>query len=81
MTCSLTSKDITIVGGSIPPSGISPLNRRSAKLLDPVSIKSGEGHDSFQQNQWSRYGSSNLGRGKTVLSLVRFQHWLVRSCL
>jgi hypothetical protein len=39
-----TSKDITIVGGFIPPSGISPLNRRSAKLLDPVSTKSGEGH-------------------------------------
>jgi hypothetical protein len=43
MTCSLTSKDITIVAGFIPPSGISPLNRRSAKLLDPVSTKLGEG--------------------------------------
>jgi hypothetical protein len=44
MTCSLTSKDITIVSGYIPPSGISLPNRQSAKPLDPVSTKSGEGH-------------------------------------
>jgi hypothetical protein len=44
MTCSLTSKDITIVSGYIPPSGISPPNGQSAKPLDPVSTKSGEGH-------------------------------------
>ena len=44
MTCSLTSKDITIVNGYIPPSGISLPNRQSAKPLDPVSTKSGEGH-------------------------------------
>ena len=43
MTCSLTSKDITIVSGYIPPSGISLPNRQSAKPLDPVSTKSGEG--------------------------------------
>src|SRR5450631_4430252 len=42
--CSLTSKDITIDSGSIPPSGISPPNWQSAKPLDPVSTKSGEGH-------------------------------------
>jgi len=44
MTCSPTSKDTTIVSGSIPPSGISPPNRQSAKPLDPVSTKSAEGH-------------------------------------
>src|ERR1700730_6765928 len=43
-TCLSTSKDITIVSGCIPPSGISPPNRQSAKPLDPVSTKSGEGH-------------------------------------
>ena len=42
MTCSLTSKDITIVSGYIPPSGISLPNRQSAKPLDPVSTKSGK---------------------------------------
>jgi hypothetical protein len=36
-TCSPTSKDTTIVSGSIPPSGISPPNRQSAKPLNPVS--------------------------------------------
>ena len=41
--CSPTSKDTTIVSGYIPPSGISPPNRQSAKPLDPVSTKSGEG--------------------------------------
>src|SRR3974390_3393714 len=44
VTCSPTSKATTIVGGSILPSGISLPNRQSAKLLDPVSTKSGEGH-------------------------------------
>ncbi len=34
----------TIVSGYIPPSGISRPNRQSAKPLDPVSTKSGEGH-------------------------------------
>src|SRR5580692_7568340 len=43
-TCSPTSKDTTIVSGSIPPSGISPPNRQSAKPLNPVSTKSQEGH-------------------------------------
>jgi hypothetical protein len=47
MTCSLTSKDITIVSGSIPPSGISLPNRQSAKPLDPVSTKSGKGHQRY----------------------------------
>src|SRR5580704_12263997 len=42
-TCSPTSKDTTIVSGSIPPSGISPPNRQSAKPLNPVSTKSQEG--------------------------------------
>jgi hypothetical protein len=42
--CSLTSKDITIISGFIPPSGISPPNKQSAKPLDPVSTKSEEGH-------------------------------------
>ena len=37
-------EDITIVSGYIPPSGISLPNRQSAKPLDPVSTKSGEGH-------------------------------------
>ena len=45
-TCSPTSKDITIVSGSIPPSGISPPNRQSAKPHNPVSTKSQEGHSS-----------------------------------
>jgi glycosyltransferase involved in cell wall biosynthesis/uncharacterized heparinase superfamily protein len=31
--------------GSIPPSGISPPNRQSAKPLNPMSTKSGEGHN------------------------------------
>jgi hypothetical protein len=35
-----------IVSGSIPPSGISPRNRQSAKPLNPVSTKSQEGHRS-----------------------------------
>src|ERR1700730_4061085 len=43
-TCSPTSKDTTIVSGSILPSGISPPNRQSAKTLNPVSTKSQEGH-------------------------------------
>src|ERR1700675_3086584 len=42
-TCSPTSKDTTIVSGSIPPSGISHPNRQSAKPLNPVSTKSQEG--------------------------------------
>src|ERR1700730_824208 len=42
-TCSLTSKDTTIVSGFIPLSGISPPNRQSAKPLNPMSTKSGEG--------------------------------------
>jgi len=45
-TCSPTSKDTTIVSGSIPPSGISPPNRQNAKPLNPVSTKSQEGHSS-----------------------------------
>src|SRR6202048_5273860 len=43
-TCSPTSKDTTIVSGFIPLSGISPPNRQSAKPLNPMSTKSGEGH-------------------------------------
>src|SRR5580704_4182139 len=43
-TGSPTSKDTTIVSGSIPPSGKSPPNRQSAKPLNPVSAKSEEGH-------------------------------------
>jgi hypothetical protein len=35
---------ITSASGSIPPSGISPPNRQSAKPLNPVSTKSQEGH-------------------------------------
>ena len=42
-TCSPTSKDTTIVSGFIPASGISPPNRQSAKPLNPMSTKSGEG--------------------------------------
>src|SRR4029077_20961951 len=42
-TCSPTSKDTTIVSGFIPLSGISPPNRQSAKQLNPMSTKSGEG--------------------------------------
>src|ERR1700738_2892205 len=42
-TCSPTSKDTTIVSGFIPLSGISPPNRQSAKPLNPMSTKSGEG--------------------------------------
>ena len=52
MTCSLTSKDITIVSGYIPPSGISLPNRQSAKPLDPVSTKSGEGQDHQCSTCW-----------------------------
>ena len=40
-TCSPTSKDTTIVSGFIP---LSPPNRQSAKPLNPMSTKSGEGH-------------------------------------
>jgi transposase InsO family protein len=50
-TCSPTSKDTTIVSGFIPPSGISPPNRQSAKPLNPVSTKSGEG----------QYGATQAG--------------------
>ena len=54
-TCSPTSKDTTIVSGFIPPSGISPPNRQSAKLLNPMSTKSREGHTSTQrQSSWGR---------------------------
>src|SRR5580704_716213 len=45
-TCSPTSKDTTIVSGFIPLSGISPPNRQSAKPLNPMSTKSGEGQSS-----------------------------------
>jgi hypothetical protein len=38
---------IQIVSGSIPPSGISPPNRQSAKPLNPVSTKSQEGQRSL----------------------------------
>jgi hypothetical protein len=43
-TCLPTSKDITIANASIPPSAISPPNGQSAKPLEPVSTKLGEGH-------------------------------------
>src|ERR1700731_2861825 len=49
-TCSPTSKDTTIVSGSIPPSGISPPNRQSAKPLNPVSAKSGESIQHYVQH-------------------------------
>jgi hypothetical protein len=42
MTCLPTSKDITIASGFIPPLGISPPNKQSAKPLDLVSTKSRE---------------------------------------
>ena len=44
-TCSPISKYTTIVSGFIPPSGISRPNKQSAKSLDPVSTKSGEGQN------------------------------------
>src|SRR5580698_3984608 len=52
-TCSPTSKDTTIVSGSIPPSGISPPNRQSAKPLNPVSTKSQEGQSAAMRRAWS----------------------------
>src|SRR4029077_15684140 len=53
-TCSPTSKDTTIVSGFIPLSGISPPNRESAKPLNPMSTKSGEGHYPNGTNGWPR---------------------------
>src|ERR1700704_4027057 len=55
-TCLPTSKDTTIVSGSIPPSGISPPNRQSAKPLNPVSTKSQEG----QCGQWIKEGKGAI---------------------
>src|ERR1700720_2364016 len=59
-TCSPTSKDTTIVSGSIPLSGISPPNRQSAKPLNPVSTKSGEG-----QTFGSREENETIKEGET----------------
>jgi Integrase core domain len=52
-TCSPTSKDTTIVSGSIPLSGISPPNRQNAKPLNPVSTKSGEGQRYNRPDLWT----------------------------
>src|ERR1700682_6036873 len=54
-TCSPTSKDTTIVSGSIPPSGISPPNRQSAKPLNPVSTKSQEGQFGVRRSDCRRH--------------------------
>src|SRR3954462_1126745 len=43
-TCSLTSKAITIVGGSTQRSAISPQSRQTAKPHNLVSTFPGEGH-------------------------------------
>src|SRR5215203_1425839 len=43
-TCSLTSKAITIVGGSTPPSATSPRSRQTGNPHNPVSTFPGEGH-------------------------------------
>jgi transposase InsO family protein len=43
-TCSSISKAITIVGGSTPPSAISPPNRQRQNPYNPVSTFAGEGH-------------------------------------
>jgi hypothetical protein len=72
-TCSLTSKDITIVSGFIPPSGISPQNRQSAKPLNPVSTKSREGHFSNCREKSQRgihLMAASLGSG-SILSRTR----------
>src|SRR5215218_8028569 len=42
-TCSLTSKAITIVGGSTPPSATSPRSRQTGNPHNPVSTFPGEG--------------------------------------
>src|ERR1700731_3494731 len=66
-TCSPTSKDTTIVSGSIPPSGISPPNRQSAKPLNPVSAKSGEGqlHQGPPLRRGWKRGTLAHGIGRT----------------
>src|SRR4051812_28881945 len=43
-TCSLTSKAITIVGGSTPLSATSPRSRQTGNPHNPVSTFPGEGH-------------------------------------
>src|ERR1700730_9573623 len=60
-TCSPTSKDTTIVSGSIPPSGISPPNRQSDKPLNPVSTKSQEGHSRAASAATFSYSRRKVG--------------------
>src|SRR3954451_7620339 len=43
-TCSRTSKAITIVGGSTPPSATSPQSRQTGNPHNPVSTFPGKGH-------------------------------------
>ena len=86
MTCSLTSKDITIVSGYIPPSGISLPNRQSAKPLDPVSTKSGEGQlrrsaesDDLERNSCSFHHRLHSRTRAVARSIVRI-HSSTRGC-
>src|SRR3984893_17008525 len=71
-TCSPTSKDTKIVSGSIPPSGISPPNRQSAKPLNPVSAKSGEGHQ-LALEKLNRLPPLAVVRVRVILKQIR-QH-------
>src|SRR5580700_11083041 len=73
-TCSPTSKDTTIVSGSIPPSGISPPNRQSAKPLNPVSTKSQEGHF-FERKEFS-YAAVATHSSRRTFRCHRTQHGL-----
>src|SRR4051812_43804618 len=50
-TCSLTSKAITIVGGSTQRSAISPQSRQTAKPHNLVSTFPGEGHGGLIAHQ------------------------------
>src|ERR1700719_2855539 len=70
-TCSPTSKDTTIVSGSIPPSGISPPNRQSAKPLNPVSTKSQEGHPAWDQQEETEQSDSRTDRGRAIDTRVQ----------
>ena len=78
--CSPTSKDTTIVSGSIPPSVISPPNRQSAKPLNPVSAKSEEGHYQRPVDQWAaRAIGSDPPEGRKVLQLGKGDYGVMQT--
>src|SRR4051812_8239289 len=67
-TCSLTSKAITIVGGSTQRSAISPQSRQTAKPHNLVSTFPGEGQGDGtadeRQGDYAARGAARFGSAK-----------------